>query len=164
MIQSDLYSNIERISGNEIFVTFMMSAMSGYVSYVEYVSGTNKGDTRQGEVFNSPFGLGKVDPNYTADKVVETLGSDKKLMWTPVAKIVKAVNSLGVEVDVKDWNVAKDGTVTGTGAEEGVKVAYLYDNVVIPQNDIPVVNARMRSIALEAKARRIAIYYSKRVA
>ena len=147
-----------------------MSAMSGYVSYVEYVAGSTKGEVERmgrdgeeytGTVFNSPFGLGKVDPAYTASKVVEVLTDTKKLMWTPVARIVKAVGADGAEVATTDWAVAEDGTVTGTGVEAGVKVAYEYDNVVIPQKDIPQVTARMRSIALEAKARRIAIYYSQ---
>lgn len=35
------------------------------------------------------------------------------------------------------------------------------DNVVIPQNDLPIVNAEMKSISLIAKARRVAIYYSQ---
>lgn len=41
------------------------------------------------------------------------------------------------------------------------KFAYRYDNVLIPQNDLPVVNAELKSIALVAKARRVAIYYSQ---
>lgn len=148
-----------------------MSSMSGYVSYVEYVAGSSKGEIEKmgrdaegnytGTVFNSPFGLGKVDSTYTSSKVVEVLTDTKKLMWTPVASIVKAVDATGAVVDTADWAVAEDGTVTGTGVVAGVKVAYEYDNVVIPQNDIPQVTARMRSIALEAKARRIAIYYSQ---
>lgn len=153
-----------------------MSAMSGYVSYVEYVAGSNKGDVRRNgivdengndvaTVFNSPFGLGKVDPAYTSSKVVEELKAAAdgsfSLMWTPVAKIVKAVDENGTAVNTEDWKVDETGKLTGTGVAAKVKVAYEYDNVVIPQNDIPQVTARMRSIALEAKARRIAIYYSQ---
>lgn len=33
--------------------------------------------------------------------------------------------------------------------------------MVIPQNDLPIVNAEMKSISLIAKARRVAIYYSQ---
>ena len=154
----------------DLVMVHPMTAMSGYVSYVEYVAGSTKGDVEKmgrdgdkytGTVFNSPFGLGAVDTNYTSQKVVEVMGADKKLMWTPVARIVKAVAADGSAVATTDWTVAEDGTVTGTGAAAGVKVAYEYDNVVIPQKDIPQVTARMRSIALEAKARRIAIYYSQ---
>lgn len=40
-------------------------------------------------------------------------------------------------------------------------VEYIYNNEYVPQNDIPLLNVRMKSIALEAKARRIAIYFSQ---
>ena len=145
----------------DLVMVHPMSSMAGYVNYIQYTAGSNKGTTERGEVLNSPFGLGKVDADYTSARVVETLDTSKKLMWTPVLKVVKATDAKGAEVDVADWTVAEDGTVSGTGAEEGVKVAYIYNNVVIPQNDLPIVNAEMKAIPLVAKARRIAIYYSQ---
>ena len=141
-----------------------MSSMAGYVNYIKYVAGSNKGAIKQGATFNSPFGLGDIDADYTSARVVEVLGADKKLMWTPVLKVAKATTAAGVDVNVEDWTVAEDGTVTGTGVAEGVKVAYIYNNVKIPQNDLPIVNAEMESIPLIAKARRIAIYYSQMAA
>ena len=53
---------------------------------------------------------------------------------------------------------------SGATLEIGDKVAYKYDNVVIPQKDLPIVNAHMEGIALAAKARRVAIYYSQMAA
>lgn len=157
----------------DLVMVHPMTAMSGYVSYVEYVAGSNKGDTKQGDVFNSPFGLGKVDPNYTSSKVVETIDTvgatvDHVLGWTPIAGSVMVLVG-GAWVAVADEHLVKDekGAVTGISKSafaDGTRVKYEYDNVVIPQHDLPIVNARMKSIALEAKARRIAIYYSKRVA
>ena len=38
---------------------------------------------------------------------------------------------------------------------------YVYDNVVIPQNDIPMFSAKMEALPLIAKARRVAVYYSQ---
>ena len=38
--------------------------MSGYVAYVQYTAGSNKGQTAKGTVFNDPFKLGDVDVNY----------------------------------------------------------------------------------------------------
>ena len=38
------------------------------------------------------------------------------------------------------------------------------NNVVIPQNDLPLLTAKMEAMPLLARARRIAIYYSERVA
>lgn len=147
---------------------------------IEYVAGSNKGQTTQGEVFNSPFGLGKVDQNYTSSHVVETLvaGADNTLAWTPVVKgAFKDVNG-NVLGDVKVGNTylfynPTDGKLyenfdTTTGvysnaftAVGGEKAAYVYDNVVIPQNDLPIINAQIKAIPLIAKARRIAVYYSQ---
>ena len=145
----------------DLVLVHPMSSMSGYINYIQYTAGSNKGGVAQGDVFNSPFGLGKVDADYTSARVVETLDAGKKLMWTPVLKVVKATAADGSDVNVEDWTVAEDGTVSGTGVAEGVKVAYIYNNVVIPQNDLPIVNAEMKAIPLIAKARRIAIYYSQ---
>ena len=161
-----------------------MSSMSGFITYVQYTAGTNKGQTRQGDVFNDPFKLGNVDVNYTAARVVENFtGANSAVVasWYPVytgadvaskPQIVSITTSGGVAVPVADdasITVADDGkTLTisnGTGtainATDTVKVKYVYDNVVIPQNDLPIVNAEMKSISLVAKARRVAIYYSQ---
>lgn len=155
----------------DLVIVQPMSAMSGYVNYIQYVAGSNKGETKQGDVFNSPFGLGKVDVNYTADKVVETVAttgtkSSFTAAWAPVLtgffkdaagekKDLKVTNAAGV---VSYFNVA-DYTPT-----EGDKVAYVYDNQIIPQNDLPIINAEVKMIPLVAKARRIAIYYSQMAA
>ena len=137
-----------------------MSSASGYVTYIQYVAGSNKGAAKKGEtLFNSPFSLGDVREtvDYTSSKVVEavTAGDDFAPAWTPVAGSVRFfVNGA--------WGEATEAPAkVPTGA---TKVAYEYDNVVIPQNDLPIVNAKMAHIALEAKARRIAIYYSQMAA
>ena len=175
-----------------------MSSMDGYVTYIEYLAGTTKGETTQGDLFNSPFKLGDVDPNYTSAAVVEAAvaATDFIPAWTPVAKgafTTITVNTVEVEFDPranytdaelatiahKDYKsiASADGTVTfgnftGTGttadpykiASASVvagKVAYKYDNVVVPQNEVPTLKAEIRSIPLLAKARRIAVYYSQ---
>lgn len=152
----------------DLVLVHPMSSMAGYVNYIEYTAGSNKGDTKQGDVLNSPFGLGKVDPNYSADKVVETVAegaTSVKLSWTPVLKgffkdgdAKHDVKITAVDGTVTYADVAEDGTVA---AAAGSRVAYVYDNVVIPQNDLPIINAEMKAIPLVAKARRIAIYYSQ---
>lgn len=159
----------------DLVIVQPMSSMSGYITYVEYTAGSNKGETAQGDVFNSPFGLGKVDPNYTADRVVETtkaVQEDSKvvaqLAWTPVmvddaGKLVQGKILNGV-TEVTAYTVTKDGKIeftSGVSAGNEIKVAYVYDNVVIPQNDLPIVNAQIKNIPLIAKARRVAVYYSQ---
>ena len=159
----------------DLVIVQPMSSMSGYITYVEYTAGSNKGETAQGDVFNSPFGLGKVDPNYTADRVVETTKAVQEsskvvaqLAWTPVmvddaGKLVQGKILKGV-TEVTAYTATKDGKIeftSGVSAEDEIKVAYVYDNVVIPQNDLPIINAQIKNIPLIAKARRVAVYYSQ---
>lgn len=80
----------------------MMTSMSGYITYIEYLAGKTKGATTQGDLFNSPFKLGNVDPNYTADRVVEAAAAGtgaQALAWTPI--VHGAIRYNDVDYDVK---------------------------------------------------------------
>ena len=159
---------LPNLIAHDLVIVHPMSSMSGYVPYIEYQYATNKGQTKQGDLISNPFGFGKVDPDFSAGRVVETvtLGGDgiATLAWAPIyagpAEDAKAavVGVPGATVEVVD---AKAGKIKVTGASGEVKVRYVYDNVVIPQNDLPMIKAEMKNIALVAKARRIAIYYSQ---
>lgn len=78
-------------------------------------------------------------------------------------KITKADKTVVFADAVKGTN--EDGAVEYTVADVAVgdKVAYVYDNVTVPQgaDKIPTIKAEMKSISLLAKARRIAVYYSQ---
>lgn len=180
----------------------MMSSMSGFITYINYVAGSNKGNVKQGDIFNNPFMLGDVDGNdpetlvgnghtaqYTADRVTETFAtSQQALGWTPVMQGTYTLADGTVLGDVKftRGSTVKYGTFASKAAAENGTLAsmtfknadgtsdsdsfaptandkmyYVYDNVVIPQNDLPILNAKMESIPLLAKARRIAVYYSQ---
>lgn len=152
----------------DLVIVYPMTSISGYITYIQYTAGSNKGETEQGTILNDPFALGKVDPNYTSAAVVEEFTAtatqtEFTLTWTPVVSVAKVLKN-GAELTlITDYTVA-DGKVTlGTGATAGdkIKVAYQYDNIVIPQNDLPIVNAKMMNLPLTAKARRIAVYYSQ---
>ena len=184
--------------------------MSGYITYVQYTAGSNKGETQQGDVFNDPFRLGKVDVNYTSPKVVEAKAAVAAggvvagtLNWVAVVK-GSAEFVIGTDTyrDGGDGKIYKGRVVTntnttdefgniipaGTVIEAGTEVVggtidyatgaysftdaglteatavlcnYCYDNIVIPQNDIPTINAEMKAMPLLAHARRIAVYYSQ---
>jgi len=173
----------------DLVIVSPMSSISGYITYIEYVTGSNKGAAKQGDVLNSPFGLGAVDKDYTSAtilteaKVAVPSSGDytATLNWRPV--VAGTVDLISDAVELVDHEgelfakadttfttavgtvaydtgviVVDSGTLTATKA---VSVNYAYDNVVVPQNDIPLVNAQMKSIALIAKARRIAVYYSQ---
>lgn len=188
---------LPNLIAHDLVIVHPMSSMSGYVNYVQYTRGSNKGAYVQGDVINDPFRLGsfkegadkKLDTNYTAAKVCEAKAAatdtkyDAKLMWTPVvATTVEVItagatfrdNGEGKLQEMENGQVkvgGKGGTIDyATGAISfaasiltagTVFVNYAYDNVVIPQNDLPIINAEIKAIPLIAKARRIAIYYSQ---
>ena len=170
------------------------------ITYINYEAGSTKGDIKTGEVFNNPFKLGDVDPNYTSNAVVETAvaGAAYVPAWNPVCKgvfrtierdsgVVEEYDPMGTYTDtekareIKPYDVkvvSETGgvtTVTFVNFEDGadgkaqvpasamvgdhIRVAYKYDNVVVPQNDLPMLKAEMKSIPLIAKARRIAVNY-----
>ena len=160
---------------NDLVIVYPLKSRTGFIQYLQFVAGSNKGGITAngvdefgnpvGDVFNDPFKMGAMTDsrvNYTAAAVVEPVAADATecvLSWTPVAGTVFGVKADGTKVELTPAN----GKVT---FDAGVytKVAYEYDNVRIPQNDIPQVTARMQGISLEAKARRVAIYYSQMAA
>ena len=118
----------------------MMSSISGYITYIEYMSGNAKGDIENEHLFNSPFQLGDVKTGtYTSDKVVEAVTSftsgTTKVVWTPVvAGSIRAFDADGNEVSDNEttaWTAAADGTITagayvsGKSATDVAKIAYV---------------------------------------
>ena len=111
----------------------------------------------------------------TKVKPFETLEGDNKVYYN--AKIVKTVTDTttgAVTITESFANFAGDGTSANpykiaasnfpaaeTGTTVYFKVAYLYDNIVIPQEKLPQIKAEMDSLTLEARARRIAVTYSQ---
>ena len=140
-----------------------MSSMYGNVAYIEYVKGTTKGESHEGDMTNNIWALGDVDVNYTGNAVVETVtGSETNISalgFTPVAGTLQA--NTGTDGAWEDVTVGSDGAITITGA---TKVKYLYDNVIIPQETLPTLKAELKNIGLEARARRIAVFYSQMAA
>ena len=169
-----------------------MSAMSGYVTYIEYSIGNTKGAATSGTVVNSTFKIGDVDANYTSANVVTEAKSatgttgdyTATLKWRPIIEgSVEIINGTNTFVDNagKLYLAADTAFATAKGTVDyatgvvviadgnytvstAVFVNYVYNNVVVPQNELPSLRAEMKSIALVAKARRIAIYYSQMAA
>ena len=181
---------LPNLIANDLVIVHPMSSMSGYVAYIEYEYASSKGQTKIGDKISNPWEFGDVHEDFTGARVVEnvTAAGDYTLAWDKAVKGAFTVITVGgkvVEFDpratytdeekatiaTKDVKVVKasgdvqyvDLNPAGkvAGLAEGDRVAYVYDNVVIPQNDLPVIRAEMKSIALVAKARRIAIYYSQ---
>ncbi len=142
---------------HDLVIVHPMSSYSGYINYVEYVAGIDKGAIKQNDLFNSPFGLGKVDPAYTGSRVVEEIAAEATKFepaWTPVVGDVEGrVKATG------EWEKIADLEAIEAGKYD--KARYVYDNEVIPQEKLPTVKAIMKTMPLVAKARRIAIYFSQ---
>lgn len=160
-----------------------MSSLSGYVTYLRYTAGIDKGGVVAGDTFNGVYGMGHMDADrmrysssavsevheITAEEATEkTFGLD----WYPVVKVVdiRSVNNNNAVVPADQYTVDNEGKVTFADAmeiTEGMKfkIRYFYDNESIPQtvtpNSLPTLTARMQAVNLHAHARRIAVYYSQ---
>lgn len=165
---------VPNLIAHDLVIVHPLNSMSGYITYIEYQYASTKGGTKQGDLISNPFGFGNVDTDFTGSRVVEAVtgGSTGKVAWGPVVptmmnhkadgscetvNLFKFVNDMGEEV--LGGSLDKEGNYNAPSG--ATKIAYVYDNVVIPQNDLPMVKAEMKSIALVAKARRIAVYYSQ---
>lgn len=143
----------------DLVIVKPMTSYSGVITYSKYTYGSNKGGIKQGQVIADPWSISaRTEDNmrYTGAPVVEAVeeAGEVTLAWTPVDGKVKFISEAGEESELE----VVDGKVTVAGKG---KIAYLYDNVKIPQNDLPIVNVEMANLPLVAKARRVAIYYSQ---
>lgn len=125
--------------------------------------GLPENDPWANNVVSSPIsGFGEMNEaraKYSSAAVVETIAEGQtKLSWTPV--VVGSVKVVAVDGTETAVSVDADGTL-GSEISVGDKVKYLYDNQYIPQEKLPTLVGRMRGIALTARARRIAVYYSQ---
>ena len=70
-----------------------MKSRTGFIQYLKFTAGSNKGGVRQGDLFNDPFKLGDMGEervNYTSSAITESVtveaseGAEVTLTWTPV--------------------------------------------------------------------------------
>lgn len=175
---------VPNLIANDIAIVYPMSSMSGYLNYIQYVTGNDKGEYQAGDLLMNPWQIGQVrNPSFTSNAVVETVASgENTLAWKPVydvADLPAAFDAEGKLVPVNEqvagttyypaafqaegaetWVgiAVTAGKVTASGAG---KVKYFYNNIIVPQADLPMLKAEMKSIPLLAHARRIAVYYSQ---
>lgn len=151
----------------ELMIVQPMSSLSGYVTYLRYTAGTDKGGVGVGDTFNGVYGLGKMTPDrvrYTSAAVSElhtVKAADEvsggkttfKLDWYPIISVkdiaVKngdTFNAPLVQITegtpaTGQYIVDKEGkVVVGDALADGavLKIRYLYDNEIIPQTVAPV--------------------------
>lgn len=105
-----------------------------------------------------------VDPNNghlegVAPRIVKTItGATEAGSIVYGNAATKGVGHAGVE---QIYDTTGPTITLTTGITGAVTFAYNYNNVVIPQNDLPIVTAEMKGMPLLAKARRVAIYFSQ---
>ena len=137
------------------------------------VGSTNYLDDGQGNLYSYESGATivtnyvteAVDPNNShlegvAGRFVNTItGASSAGSITYGNTATKGVSYEGVEqiYSVGTPTITLDSGITGTN----IIFSYSYNNVVIPQNDLPIITAEMKGMPLLAKARRIAIYFSQ---
>lgn len=146
----------------DLVIVKPMTSYSGVITYAKYTYGSNKGGIKQGQVIADPWSIkarNEDNMRYTGAPVVEAIAPEAVEFipaWKPVDGKVEFVKENG-EVEEKELVDGKITIVAGTY----VKARYVYDNVKIPQDDLPIVNVEMANLPLVAKARRVAIYYSQ---
>ena len=172
---------IPNLIAPELVHTVPMNSFTGNIAYAKFEKGTDKGESKEGELVNNPWQFGKMDQNYTGATVAsekhEYSATTAELNTTFPLDFLPLVDG-GVAV-VKDQDGTAlvagtdytvnytDGTITLTTALTSGKyvlVSYLYNNTVIPQEPkaaLPTFKVEMANITLEAQARRIAVRYSQ---
>lgn len=159
----------------DLMLTQPMTSISGYVTYLKYTLGTAKGGVGENTLVADPYKFGTMTEDrvrYTSDRVVEPVktftSGTTKIAWGPVAldknnnPMIKFLDEDGNELEATGVSIAEDLTVTATVDGTVAKIAYVYDNVIVPQESgLPTLKAHLDSIDLHAHARRIAVYYSQ---
>lgn len=173
---------------NDIFMVKPMTSFSGYLTYMEFALGTEKGGVG-GEANADPFKnamaayRGGQDGAYTDPWRANTITNSPILGLGPMTEDrsrytgAAVVETIAAGQTKLSWTpvlkafvvtsegeteieVAADGTLPSS-VGEGDKVKYIYDNEYIPQEKLPTLVGHMAGINLTARARRIAVYYSQ---
>ena len=168
---------VPSLIANDLVIVHPMTSYSGSVAYLEYVSLTNKGGVKKGDMFNSVFGHGEMDTarqQFTSQVVVETIAEDG-------AELAFNVDEEGAELTIKaggfkylaeDSHAPMTATYKVNGVyvndlpelKKGDKVAYILDRFQmeqVPATEIPAIGPRMKHIPLVAEPRRIAVRYDQ---
>ena len=159
---------VPSLIANDLVIVHPMTSFSGSVAYLEYVSKTDKGGVKKGDLFNGVFGLGahsEARTAFTSQVIVEEVGSDGKVSLSPMA--TKRFNDGKADAKIiRDGETIYANVVDGAidGVQAGDKVAYFSEEFQmehVPAQDIPTIGPVMKRIALVAEPRRIAVRYDQ---
>lgn len=98
---------LPNLIANDIAVTMPMTSVTGYITYVKFVTGNAKGDIKANTLVADPFKINGVH-DFTGNAITETVATDGAqkevtLAWAPVVK---------------------EAFTDGTGAKKAVKVIF----------------------------------------
>ena len=140
---------------------------SSRVNYFAYEYAADKGETRDGDMFNSSINLGKSDPLYVTDMVHNvpiTTGENELQGFSPLPFSIKIIDADGKVVGADDGSgnivavnsSAAAGTVdyanailNMTNLGGGLVVNFKYDNVNVPVAHTGAVRMKVQSIPIE---------------
>ena len=163
---------VPSLIANDLVIVHPMTSYSGSVAYLEYVSLTDKGGVKAGDMFNSVFGHGEMNEarqNFTSQVIVETVGADGKLVFADDADNIIKVDGFTYMDEASHTMKTATYKVNGVYTDEatfakGDKVAYVLEKFQmekVPANTIPAIGPRMKHIPLVAEPRRIAVRYDQ---
>ena len=165
---------VPSLIANDLVIVHPMTSYSGSVAYLEYVSKTDKGGVKKGDVLNGVFGLGmhsEARTGFTSQVIVETVGEGGKVALTaaengkfydPKTKTYKDAKVISANGETISYKTAAE--IQAGSLEVGSKVAYISEEFQmehVPAQDIPTIGPRMNRIALVAEPRRIAVRYDQ---
>jgi hypothetical protein len=158
---------VPSLIANDLVIVHPMTSYSGSVAYLEYVSLTDKGEVKKGDMFNSVFGHGEMTEgrqNFTSQVIVEE-GTTPTL--TVMAGGIRYVDENG-KCATADVKAIVDGVAQYVAADAipagATKIAYVSEEFQmerVPAKEIPAIGPRMKHIPLVAEPRRIAVRYDQ---
>ena len=156
----------------------------GMINYIEYTYNSNKGATAEGTVFADTWRKRPSDPLFTLASVigeakpVATAASVTGILnWKPVTPGSVTIKHGAVTIVDNGSAALTSAGITANGSINYVTgeysytlstadlvsvptVNYSYNNEYVPAGDVPQVGLQLKSIAVQAKARHLAIQYS----
>ena len=132
------------------------------INYIAYTAGSTKGGVTQGDVFNDPFRLGNVDPQYTSSRVTYTKkvaapgATEFDMKWAPVVAGTITITVNGVDyvddgkghlVPVKEGSTVSRRTVMVQPVDGATSAADVRFEGVVPTVETIVTDASGEPVA-----------------
>ena len=143
------------------------------INYLDYRYSLDKGEAKEGQVFNSALNKLASDPYYTSDLVVNeahNLGSNLEFTvdWAGLKTVEKVLDANGAELTYTVNGDTITVTSAGAAASDAITVTYRFDNETVASDStdngwgtkVPEVELKMNSIPVEARARTLRSYWA----